>query len=694
MQELEQLCHLQQEKAKDVGGEVLDMNQKENTNDQTDQTFVELLQSMWNGEDDDATDSDGGVVGGGHMEEAQRPDEVTSGDRELCEEQVNEEELEEIYEFAATQKKKKEHDSEEEEEDEKIDEEQSGGTVITTLTKSKGFCDKQDPDLDCNYSHLFSESWEGDNSFLTSKPGAPKAHPLQSKHRSPQKPSSKQSCRTLLRSSENLADNLSVRSPHVTPNLPVPGLSPGQGKNQEDGKARRKSSVKSGVPAKQQSQVSHNISIPPLDLSKQQEPELMVLSDSGEEMEINAAVLKPCRLLANSSSTQNLQTYTEIKSRQDPTPSENKEPSNLLSISNDPLDCSPEISWLIPSTPFESDKSMRSSSTQTKSSMWRTQLFPKDESSSPSSSLFSSPALTCNNKHHTFSKPFNVPACAISAFPKQDAPLLQHQPYSSTPLHTDLYQPLILHSACPLHTDIGKQNLSQQRERAPSDMEEIELGSLHVSPSDPSAQISSSSPNRDQQSMRQSKSFGRGYHSVDSSSEEATRDDLKIKDHVNEAADVGEVIFQQSLMDDPPIAFNDSWVLNAYTETNADTGLGCSSLKLEDSGGSNLQKSSSRQQETTRSFSSSIFSLTPIDRVQTNRGRSTASPPPQCHIPQLSKTMYFSPPEPNTRTIRECDDGELDSKIWETWVEDKEESLPLSQRASAQLKTPGKKLIA
>lgn len=720
-----------------MGGEVLDMNQKETANNQTDQTFMELLQSMWNGEDDDATGSDGGE--GRQMEEAQRPDEVTSsGDRELCEEQVNEEELEEIYEFAATQKKKKEQDSEEEEEDEKTDEEQSGGAVFTTLTEPKeGFGDKPDTDLDCNYSRLFSESWEGDNSSLTSKPGLPKAHPLQSKHQSPQKPTSKQSSRTLLQSSESFADDLSVNPPHIMCNLPVPGLSPGQERVPEDDKSKRQYYFKSGVPAKQQSQVPHNSSVSPPDLSKQQEPEVIVLSDSSEEMDINAAVLEPCRLLADSFSTQNLQTYTEIKCRQDPTPSENKEPSNLESIPNDPLDCSPEISWLIPSTPIQSDRSMWSCSTQTKSSMCRTQLFPKGESSPPSSSLFSSPALTCNNKVQTLSKPYDIPVCAtessvsrlkanrsplsssglkashkkscdvrknrnisvnssqlpsrysISTFSKQDAPSqLQHQPYSSTPLHTDLHQPPVLHSASPLHTD--KQYSSQQRERALSDnMEETDFGSLHLSPSDPSDTPSSSSHSGDQQSKRQRKSSSPSYCCVESSS---TQDDLKIKDCVNEEADVDEISFQQSFMDEPPIAFNDSWVLDAHTETNAENNLGCFSLRLEDSGGSNLQKSSSKQQETTRSSSSSISSPTPINGVQNNRGGSTASPPPQCYIPQPYKNLHFSPLEPNTRTTIQGGNNVLDSKIGDTLVEDEEGlSLPLSQRVSAQLKTPGKK---
>ncbi|XP_017281064.1 structure-specific endonuclease subunit SLX4 [Kryptolebias marmoratus] len=749
LQNLEQLCHLQQETAEDVGGEVLDVNQEEHANNQTDQAFMELLRSMWNGEDEDATDSDsgggGGGGGGGGMEEAHRPDEVASGDRELREEQVNQEELEEIYEFAATQRKKKERDSEEEEEDKKMDEEQSGEEVFTKLTEPKeGLGDKKlhpkipsesDAGLDCSYSRLFSQPWgvyeEGDHSLISN---TPKTHPLPSKqHRSPHKASS------VLQSSESLVVDLAVSPPLVTPSLPVPGESPGQGSDQEDGGAKRKEATGPDVPTTRESRVTRSICTPPPDSPpKKEEPELIVLSDSSEDMEVGPAVLSPCRLSAPSSSPQNLQSYTDIKSRQDPTPSEKKESGGSTGHESKLLDCSPEISWLIPSTPLQSDRSTRSSSTQTKSSICRTQLFPKEDSSPPSASVFSSPALTLSNKRRNSHEPSratesNVPglkpnrsplrsldreaslkkSCDVSkngdvflvkssppklprfsssthyslqTFSKPDTPQRHQQPYSSTPLHTELHQPPIPPPASPLQADADKRKSPSRRGESVSSgsMEKSGLGSLHLSPSE----SPSSSSYSGCQSNRQRTSSSQSRRSAESSSNDRMgarneREENQMGRSNEEAnggtgeADAGEPSFQQSFVDEPPIAFNDSWGLDAYAETNP----GCFSLRLEDSGGSNLQENSSRRQVTTRSSSASTSNPTPGDRVEgnANRGGAPASPPPQ----------QPSPPEPNARPTPEIDSGLLDSKLWDSWEEDEgEENLPLSQRVTALPKTP------
>ncbi|XP_037546087.1 structure-specific endonuclease subunit SLX4 [Nematolebias whitei] len=673
LQELEQLCHLQQE-AEDVGDDVLHMNQEETAANQTDQAFMELLRSMWSGEDEDVTNPDGG----GRLEETERSHEVTSGDRELGEERVNEEELEEIYEFAATQKQKKEEDSEEEEEDE----DQSGDVVFTKLTEPQhGRGDK----------YLFSESWgvyEGDRSS-----GTPKTHPVPSKHQTPWKPSSRQSATTLLQSSESLED-LSVCPPLVTSNLPITGLSPGPGGDQEDGEPTRRDAVESQVPTKLESLVP-----PPESPLKKEEPELIVLSDSSEEMDVAVAVLHPCRL----SSTQNQQSYTELRSRPDPTPSEDKESRNLEPSPDDPRDCSPEVSWLIPSTPLQSHRSSRSSSSQTKSSMYRTQLFPKGESSPPSSSVFFSPAsLTFNNELHASNKP-QVPARATarlkpSASPprsfdgkarlrktdasqnkdvsavsssrfslpvvsKQETPSgLQPPPYSSTPAHAQPPVP----PPPPLHTHPEKREIMEKTELESDPPSSSSFSEFH--------QSESSSPSRG---------------SAESSSRDCPRDDLEKNEQEEQeqdcsdqgVVDAGELSFQQSFVDEPPIAFNDSWGLDVCAETDP----GGVSPRLDDGGGSSLQDGSRRQ--TSRTSSSSISSSTLNDRVQMNAKRGGAtSCPPQSRTPQL---LHPPPPEPSTRSTPEGDNGVLDSKLWDSWEEDEEvESLPLCQRVTAQLKTP------
>lgn len=689
LQELEQLCRLRQNAEDDV----LHTNQEENATDQTEQAFMELLRSMWSGEEEEeATNSDGG----GRREETERSDEVTAGDRELGEERVNEEELEEIYEFAATQKQKKERD--EEEEDEKTDEDQRGDAAFTKLTEPPdGRGDK--------YNRLSSEPrgvYEGDRSSLTVRPKTP---PLQSKHRCPRSSASKESSWMLLQSSESLVD-LSVRTPLVTSNLPVIGRSPDQGGDQEDGGPTRRDVVGS----KQESLVPRGVFIPPPDSSsKKEEPELIVLSDSSEDTEVGVAVLRPC------SPAQNLQSYTELRSRPDAAPSEDKESSP-----DDPRDCSPEVSWLIPATPLQSDRTTRSGSSQTKSSMFRTRLFPKG-----ASSAFFSPASSFNDLHASNKpqvpefatesrvarqKPSASPPRSLGreaclkesdASPKRDVfavssscfsrstryslskqespPQLQHPPYSSTPSHA---QPPVPPS-CPLHTSPDKQKSPSQRgERASSEiMENTELGSDPRSSSSSSdlhqseGRTESSSPSHGPAERRDGPTKIGARHEQEEEEEEGCNDNGAEEAG---AAGSGELCFQQSFVDEPPIAFNDSWALDVYAETDP----GRFSLRLEDSGGSNLQGDTWRRQ-TSRTLSSSTSSPTLNDRVQMNakRGGATSSPPP-CHPP---------PPEPNTRST-EGDSGALDSKLWDSWEEDDEvESLPLSQRVTVQLKTPGKK---
>uniref|UniRef100_A0A3Q3MEW4 Structure-specific endonuclease subunit SLX4 n=1 Tax=Labrus bergylta TaxID=56723 RepID=A0A3Q3MEW4_9LABR len=133
------------------------------------------------------------------------------------------------------------------------------------------------------------------------------------------------------------------------------------------------------------------------------------------------------------------------------------------------------------------------------------------------------------------------------------------------------------------------------------------------------------------------------------------------------------------VMDEPPIAFNDSWGLDACAEANPP---GCFSLRLEDSGGSSLQDQSTGPGKTPGSSSSTDCQPSPAAlgaRSPQSRGSVSNFPSSKAHSAQPCDQ-----PTPETNSL-------LDSKIWDSWQEDQEEALPLSQRLlpSAQLKTPG-----
>ncbi|XP_015228098.1 PREDICTED: structure-specific endonuclease subunit SLX4 [Cyprinodon variegatus] len=654
LQELEHLCHLQPESMAEVGDDELNVNQEENVNNQTDQAFVELLRSMWNEEDEDeGTGDSDGVDGGGPGEEDRRDDEVTAGDREISEEHVNEDELEEIYEFAATQRQREEQErtEEEKEEDEGEDAEPGGDAVVTNLQ----------PEPDCSYSRLFSQSWGvyngGDKSCRSDTP-------LQSKQNAAsQEAVSKRSGRTLLQSSASVVDEPSL-------NLPMPGLSPGQAAHQtDDGERRDEAAETKGVSQQRDSQG------PPLSPDpspKRDEPELIVLSDSGEEMEVKSG-----------NSPQN---YTGIKSSPSP-----KGSSRSFQFSpGDPAACSPELSWLIPSTPPQSIQKTRTCSVQTNSSMCRTQLFPRGDSS-PATSPFKNKFQTCSSplrgsagdaasresrskqsenllsssdlnvsirNYKNSSKNtevFEAPHSFRESM-KRETPLhLRFQPCSSTPLHTDPLQPPVPPAASPLHIDPERQSVSEQMKVRTSldSLGAAESGSFHLprmsSPSDPP---SSSSHEKTAESNMQ-----HGVNRIGGRNEQENIERTGFSQETKEemsAADVREASFNQSFGDEPPIAFNDSWGLDACMEANP----GCFSLKLEETGDSS-----------------------PRERP----GSSSASKQPSIN------SIQDPAPDPGSPISAEIDNGLLDSRIWESWEGDEEEEdLPLSQRVnpSAHLKTP------
>ncbi|XP_063740465.1 structure-specific endonuclease subunit SLX4 [Eleginops maclovinus] len=742
LQELQQLCE----------PECL-LKQEEYTNEQMQQTLSELLRSMWDEEDEDDVggDTDRGRDEEQELEEGHQAEDLPSGDREIGEEKVNEEELEEIYEFAATQRKREEEkdsieEEEEEEEEEKVDEEEGGDEVFAKLTEpersSAGFNEKEhlqiepDPSLERSYCRLFSESWgvyEEHPPSVPSTSGLCRTHTPQAQQ-FPHKPSFHLSGRTLLQSSASVVEDLSPSPPPSTSNLPIPGQSPGPEGDGEEGQT-----------SKRESQGRRSFPVPQSRDSPQgkNEPELIVLSDSSEDTEVVLSSRSPSP--HSPRVVHNLQSYTQIKPQpalkpNDPT-LENKQCGSLeLSPDGEPgqspsslVDCSPEVSWLIPSTPLQTSRGSNRSSTQTKSSMCRMQLFPKADTSSLSS--FSSPALPSNDRPHTSRSPTRVsahviqteanaskfklhsfrrssssgarkdrrvfavspsqPNLSISTSSKQDtSPHIQPPArlYSSTPLHTELHKAPVLLTTSPFHSSPDRSWTSQREDRAPSESKEkTELGSFHFSPlSDPSDRPSScslrgrhrhsesSSQNRrsvDSHSKSGSELERRGIRQEDGQREtECEYRDRGDEEEQDEAetgeAEVAESSFRQSFMDEPPIAFNDSWGLDACVDENP----GCFSLRMEDSGASSLAKdpASSTEHQTPPS------SLRPIP----------SSSKASCTAAHKDFSFTPSPPDPPNRTTTEIANSLLASNIWDSWEE--EEALPLCQRLnpSAQLKTP------
>ncbi|XP_016521835.1 structure-specific endonuclease subunit SLX4 isoform X1 [Poecilia formosa] len=520
LQELERLCHFQPENMAAAGDDGLDVNQEENVNNQTDSAFVELLRSMWNEEDSD---------GGGRSEEDRPEDEVAPGDGEIGEERVNEEELEEIYEFAATQRQRVK-----EEEEEKDAE--------------------PEPGSDRSYSRLFSQSWDGEAS--SSPPLLP--HEASPKH----------SARTLLQSSASIADEPSL-------NLPVPGPSPGR-PAPEDRHGR-------GEEATAEIRARRSATPSP---ARRDEAELIVLSDSSEEAEADRS-------------------FTGIKPGQNPSPTESVCGSQFSP--GDPAGCSPELSWLVPSTPVRSPVgSTRTASVQTDSSMCRTRLFPRMDPS------------------HTFSPSRN--------------PI----PTSSTPLKAS-----------------AERQVSPDKRRSTEAFganRSFRDSSKHEAPLQPRS-ISSTSG---QMKARTHMSNPSGQSSSSSPVESSVQPGVSDTNDVTSVPDVRDSSFQQSFMDEPPIAFNDSWGLDAC----ADGDPGGFSLKLDDT------------------------------RESSSGGR------PEASRPTASSSVQNPAAGPGPLTTPEVHNDLLDSKIWGSWEgdggageeedEEEEEGLPLSQRANpaALLQTP------
>lgn len=762
MKELEQLCELKPEDGATQGDDANCTDQEESVDHQTDQAFLELLRSMWNDEEEDpeATDTEGGHKEDGGVEEHLPADDFTAGDREISEEKVNEEELEEIYEFALTQRKREEEEEdsieeeknsmeevkdsmEEVEEELKGPERSSAGFSIKTLQTN--LHKERDPSPNCSYSRLFSDTWgdyvDEDPPSTPSSSSQSKTHTLQSqKPHLAHQPLSKGTDRALLQSSQSTVDNLTPGTPPSTSALPVPGQSPGQGQDWTTDAGL--DLPEEGLFVGRESPGPHSIciSLSPDSPQQKKEPELIVLSDSSVDLDTVGSSRSPS---PHSPYAVQNQSYTHIKPQEVPKPNEltsEDKPSGSSEFSpghpsagpvqrcdRSPLDCSPELSWLIPSTPLQHKQSTTSSSSQTRSSMCRTQLFPRGDASSSSSSAFSPPALLLNKRLQASNSPIRVsahvgpaedgvPVFAVplsqakpsrhssSALSKQDTaarPL--QQPYSSTPLHTPLHQSPGPQFNSPLQSNLDKESsASQERGKTPPESpEKMELGSFHLSPfSDPSDPPSSSSHRALQSSQNHSDSPHQsrrsvGFNTCNGSGRGRHTDDGGQHEEATEETGATESSFRRSFMDmdEPPMAFSYLWEHDVCVDPNP----GRFSLQLEDSTSSGQH--SHGQHETARSSSSNCQPSPPRNHtvgVSSENCSAGISPQTKAHDSHPSTNARAhtgpSPHDPTTGVTPGMSNSLLDSNIWDSWEEEEEcEVLPLSQRVkpSAQHKTPG-----
>ncbi|XP_062845309.1 structure-specific endonuclease subunit SLX4 [Trichomycterus rosablanca] len=529
-----------------------------------DTQFMDLLRSMWEHEENDAEET--GEAGG----QTKGDDEAGRGDHEIKEEVVDEEELDEIYEFAATQRKKgndDEADNETNEEEEDENREDSDdvkastsppGQTINCQPDAKADTDlglRRNPDasLDRSYSRLFSESW---GEYM---------EPTQTQHRAQYKntPAARRS------STVSEVIDLSISPPPGSEEpdqlfLPVAGVSPGEKEDPSDPndvsndpkqtsgftRACSRSPVPRGTHVETSTSVPSS-SKPAGSHSNRSHPELIVLSDCSDDMDVDP----PAR--PN-------QSYTRVKDRPEVRSSQTSthpEPSGMGGADECGFNTSAEVSWLIPATP---EPSARANSWQTGSSMRRTQLFPKScPSSSVSSASSSKTAHRPSNVELHLSSESSVddaskpPSGSISrssqtsqsSFTKQTLRNTGHEPCSSTPVHSN---PL-LKKLDALESPLLKEDGLRTQKFG-------ELVSLQLSPFQKACRRTSTSfpsPNADEMKTE----------------EPPGTEDLP-NTVIEEEAGTSFCAF-----DEPPIAFDDSWGLGGALPEQPP----CFSLKLDSS---------------------------------------------------------------------------------------------------------------
>ena len=836
-----------------------------------DRDFTELLRSMWSEEEEEEEEEDGGREGeeGGEATpgasegaagrrdddgSGQRDRRLASGDGDAHEEPVNDEEMEEIYEFAATQRKlAEERDSTEEEgggvtreEEEEEEEEEEGGPTSTedhVLTKAGGpehdeppvgpEADAPERSPGCqvpsslSYSRLFSGSWDVCEEEFPASPRLPSPQPSTSRGLPqaatppppPPPPPRRQSPgrafprgdgtpartadATCLQSSPSEVIDLSDSpGPLSELGLPLPGLSP-PGRHRTapdvdsdasgDGPPGNHPATDPGASPKRESRGPRSICppAPPEPPRRRVEPELIVLSDSSEEMDegpVPAASPGPTPPLSPGPTpplspgptpplspvwTQRHQQYTQIKAPSlhpgpgtSPTARGAEEGGGdggqgsacaVVDQSPDQLGFSPEVSWLIPATPLQASRSTTTSSicTQTQSSMFRTRLFPRASASispSPPPTPSSSPrskgrGQTSGSRPPTDGPPAKGSVNRTSAGESKgsessldDKPM----PGTLTPLAQDHARPpgfprLLLsspsstkgtpthghpgpYSSTPLHTQPPKPPGPLETSLVPGDPAREELGCGHLSGSDPSRSRSlsplcngRSGANRDADSGRCRRTLGSDHHHGNTVDPEKSGDaDESVRNEGRESGAEGAVgrggeaaaeseseggghervsepSFCQSFMDEPPMAFNDSWGLDAGGGGGEGDGgqVPCFSLRLEDSGEAGSHQHSPVSPHSPHSH------LTPSHsrhrEHNPSASRSPGTPPPPTARPSVDPDTLHRGPEVNGSL--------LDPQLWDSWQEvveeegeEQAEALPLSQRGNpkARFQTPGK----
>ncbi|XP_060767335.1 structure-specific endonuclease subunit SLX4 isoform X2 [Neoarius graeffei] len=651
--------------------------------------FLELLRSMWEHEDvdgEEVTEAERGTEG---------EDEEGCRDGEVKEDLVNEDELDEIYEFAATQRKVRseaEVSAESEEEDDGLNncsdaeqrnvdvEEAADARCSADVDSNKMVRQSRGPDagLDQSYNRLFSESWgEYVEPSLRHTP-----RPLDLK-------STPTSRRT---SSVSEVIDLSVSPPPESGEpdrtlFPVTGVSPGETPDQSEA-VQQPITLESpsapgisqltaerselwpkhpSVSARSRTQLEVTPSLPSSTKPKlspstpnRSQPELIVLSDSSDDLDHDPPDEVPSRGDAprppTSSPSRLSLRYTHIKAKEttrvglspkrsnETSSSVPSEPSRSDQVGSEGiLDGSAEVSWLIPATP---EPSTRTSSTQTSSSMRRTQLFPRSHSSSSTSfsvSVSNNPKTpSCSNSlkepHREHSQPSPAFQKLASRFRLSkishshcDA-LNQNsasEPCSSTPLRSDprLHHLDALGSPLPRDCELRSQRTTGQEDKP---------GSLCVE--------NSPSPRQAFQSEKESStSPAKSRHGDNLGDQEMSTDEKEPVETRTSKMEGGVSFF----FDEPPIAFDDSWGLGGAV---AEQGP-CLSLRLE----SSADRASSPEQS---------------GQGEPASPHTSSSPGPRRNLPDPGAARDHSLP---------------DAAMWDSWKEDEEEAdaLPLSQRAGA-----------
>ncbi|XP_017575200.2 structure-specific endonuclease subunit SLX4 [Pygocentrus nattereri] len=808
--------------------------------------FLELLRSMWQHEESDGEEfgGAGGTEGGVDEEEGRGG----SGDGEMEEDRINDEELDEIYEFAATQRKMETTRSpnvsdEEEEEGEEVNESPGAGKSNTEKqcieagqrketqeaffkeanTSRHSYRLGEDKDaaametsamnmhhaqgsqadvcldsksnthgdlnrshnvsLDRTYNRLFSETW-GEYVEASQTP-AVISQPQQAQQKSTYTPRRMSSVSEVI--------DLSISPPPGSEeagesSLPVAGVSPGAVAGKQSPNMvlppspstlnRIHPQLSSPVPLSPSGRSKHSpprlsktrpgLSSPlasstkpehlsrpcPVALSNQSrktkpelstliassikpelsspvpicnQPELIVLSDSSDDTDSDPHLDK----VSTPSPPRFSHNYTQIKAKEGMEVGLSSKKSYERECSktdqsegalNDPdhqsvLDGSAEVSWLIPATP---EVSTCSSSTQTRSSMWRAQLFPKpcslssssvpddSEADTHSGSLGERPRLMtcsrlrpgpCSSRDGSTSDASPAPQkptsrsrlqTDASQFVKRThlSPLPVSMPSSSTPVHSTpcpkppepLGSPLL--KDCRLrpqsrasweeYDDFEKGTAPSVSQRvAPaktaSQLKITGLGSMHLSQSEKLLPQHRNSESGKEASLSPPWESERAETEKDFTGETGKRDEEERGTVEEENRSVNEVEMAEEAsfcaFDEPPIAFDDSWGLGGG-------GVGvqgpCFSLRLESSGDPDSPSEHRRQGETPHSRSPSVH---------------------ETHATSLISVAPVNHSLP-------------DPAAWDSWGEDDEDeagpALPLSQRVGAvappkrvaQLKTP------